>query len=139
VTTLARLVARERDAATQRLWDSLCAALTVQQRAALDALLVVPPGGRVSELERWRTGPARPSGPQMGEREVGERDKLGEATPRAPQGPEATAARTSASCVDDDQGVAVVEIGDRHHRGAGRRSCPGARSPWFAAKASVLR
>jgi hypothetical protein len=30
-----------------------------------------------------------------------------------PQGPEATAARTSASCVDDvddDQGVAVVEI-----------------------------
>jgi len=42
--------------------------------------------------------------------EEGERDKLGEATPRAPQGPEATAARTSASCVDDDQGVAVVEI-----------------------------
>jgi hypothetical protein len=39
--------------------------------------------------------------------------RLGEATPRAPQGPEATAARTSASCVDDvddDQGVAVVEI-----------------------------
>ena len=74
--------------------------------------------------------------------EEGERDKLGEATPRAPQGPEATAARTSASCVDDvddDQGVAIVEIGDRHHRGAGRRSCPGARSPWFAAKASVLR
>ena len=65
VTTLARLVARERDAATQRLWDSLYAALTVQQRAALDALLVVPPGGRVSELERWRTGAARPSGPQM--------------------------------------------------------------------------
>jgi hypothetical protein len=42
----------------------------------------------------------------------GERDKLGEATPRAPQGPEPTAARTSASCVDDDHlGVAVVEIG----------------------------
>ena len=43
----------------------------------------------------------------------------------------ATAARTSASCVDDvddDQGAAVVEIGDRHHRGAERRSCPGARS-----------
>ena len=74
--------------------------------------------------------------------EEGERDKLGEAAPRAPQGPEATAARTSASCVDAvdaDQGVAVVEIGDRHHRGAERRSCPGARSPWFAAKASVLR
>jgi hypothetical protein len=37
------------------------------------------------------------------------------------------------------RGVAVVEIGDRHHRGAERRPCPGARSPWFAAKASVLR
>src|SRR5712692_5670915 len=65
VSRLARLVARERDAATQRLWDSLYAALTAGQRAALDALLEVPPGGRVSELERWRTGPARPSGPQM--------------------------------------------------------------------------
>jgi hypothetical protein len=65
VSTLARLVARERDAATQRLWESLYAALTGQQRAALDALLVVPPGGRVSELERTRAGPARASGPQM--------------------------------------------------------------------------
>src|SRR5216683_5667429 len=65
VTTLARLVARERDAATGRLWESLYAATADQDRAALDALLVVPPGGRVSELERWRTGPARPSGPQM--------------------------------------------------------------------------
>ncbi len=65
VSRLARLVARERDAATQRLWDSLYAALTAGQRAALDALLEVPPGARVSELERWRTGPARASGPQM--------------------------------------------------------------------------
>ena len=65
VTTLARLVARERDAATGRLWESLYAATADQQRAALEALLVVPPGGRVSELERWRTGPTRPSGPQM--------------------------------------------------------------------------
>jgi hypothetical protein len=65
VTTLARLVARERDAATGRLWESLYAATADQQRAALDALLVVPPGGRVSGLERRRTGPARPSGPQV--------------------------------------------------------------------------
>jgi hypothetical protein len=65
VSRLARLVARERDAATQRLQDSLYAALTGQQRAALDALLEVPPGSRVSELERWRAGPARASGPQM--------------------------------------------------------------------------
>jgi hypothetical protein len=65
VSRLARLVARERDAATQRLWEALYAALTAAQRAALDALLAVPPGARVSELERWRTGPARASGPQM--------------------------------------------------------------------------
>ena len=65
VSRLARLVARERDAATQRLRDSLYAALTAGQRAALDALLEVPPGARVSELERWRTGPARASGLQM--------------------------------------------------------------------------
>ena len=58
-------MARERDAATQRLWDTLYAALTDQQRREMDALLVVPPGSRVSELERWRVGPARASGPQM--------------------------------------------------------------------------
>jgi hypothetical protein len=43
----------------------LHAALTGPQRLALDALLAVPPGARASELERWRTGPARASGPQM--------------------------------------------------------------------------
>ena len=36
VSRLARLVARERDAATQRLWETLHAALTGQQRLALD-------------------------------------------------------------------------------------------------------
>src|SRR6266568_9066362 len=50
VSRLARLVAQERDAATQRLWETLHAALTGQQRLALDALLAVPPGARVSEL-----------------------------------------------------------------------------------------
>jgi hypothetical protein len=65
VSRLARLVARERSAATQRLWDTLYAALSAGQRAALDALLVVPPGAKVSDLEQWRTGPTRASGPQM--------------------------------------------------------------------------
>ncbi|HXA62096.1 MAG TPA: DUF4158 domain-containing protein, partial [Streptosporangiaceae bacterium] len=65
VTTLARLVARLREAATLRLWNTLLAALTSQQRAALDALLEVPAGMRISELERWRTGPARASGPEL--------------------------------------------------------------------------
>ena len=39
-----------------------CAALTGQERATLDALLMIPPDRAVSELERWRTGPARASG-----------------------------------------------------------------------------
>jgi TnpA family transposase len=65
VSRLARLVARQRDATTTRLWETVSAALTVEQQMALDALLVVGPGGRVSQLERWRTGPVRASGPQM--------------------------------------------------------------------------
>ncbi|MEO3863255.1 Tn3 family transposase [Acrocarpospora sp. B8E8] len=65
VSTLARLVTRVREAATRRLWDTLVAALTAEQWAALDALLVVPAGMRVSKLERWRTSPSRASGPEM--------------------------------------------------------------------------
>jgi len=65
VTTLARLVARIRDEATLRLWDTLAALLSPQQRELLDALLVVPEGARVCDLERWRKGPTRTSGPAM--------------------------------------------------------------------------
>lgn len=39
--------------------------LREQQRRELDALLAVPAGKRISQLEEWRTGPARASGPQM--------------------------------------------------------------------------
>ncbi len=62
VTTLARLVARVRDEATQRLWDTLAGLLTARQRRLLERLLAVPDGGRFSDLERWRRGPAKPSG-----------------------------------------------------------------------------
>ncbi|MFF8653793.1 Tn3 family transposase [Streptomyces huasconensis] len=65
VTTLTRLVASVREAANQRLWDSLYGMLGVGQRAVLDSLLTVPPGERVSELDRLRRGPVRVSGPQM--------------------------------------------------------------------------
>ncbi|MEV6403992.1 Tn3 family transposase [Streptomyces bobili] len=65
VTTLARLVASVREAANQRLWDSLYGLLSTGQRAVLDSLLTVPPGARVSELDRLRRGPVRISGPQM--------------------------------------------------------------------------
>ena len=62
VTTLARLVARVRDEATQRLWDTLAGLLTARQCRLLERLLTVSDGGRFSDLERWRRGPAKPSG-----------------------------------------------------------------------------
>ncbi|RYJ21846.1 transposase [Streptomyces sp. L-9-10] len=54
-----------REAANQRLWDTLYRMLSVGQRAVPDSLLTVPPGERVSELDRLRRGPVRVSGPQM--------------------------------------------------------------------------
>ncbi len=66
VTTLARLVARVRDDTTKRLWGVLEGLLTIGQRYVLDQLLEVPPGSRVSDLERWRKGVApRASGPTI--------------------------------------------------------------------------
>nr|WTB31922.1 DUF4158 domain-containing protein [Streptomyces sp. NBC_00830] len=65
VTTLARLVASVRESANQRLWDTLHGLLSTGQRAVLDSLLTVPPGARVSELDRLRRGPVRISGPQV--------------------------------------------------------------------------
>jgi hypothetical protein len=54
VTTLARLVARVREEATVRLWDTMAGLLTGPQGRLLDLLLEVPAGARVSDLERWR-------------------------------------------------------------------------------------
>ncbi|MGH3996062.1 MAG: DUF4158 domain-containing protein [Pseudonocardiaceae bacterium] len=65
VSTLARLVARVRDAATGRLWDTLAALLTADQAAALELLLEVGDGARTSDLERLRRGPTRVSGRAM--------------------------------------------------------------------------
>jgi hypothetical protein len=65
VSRFARLVASVREAANQRLWETLHGLLTPGQRAALDELLTVPVGARVSELDRLRRGPVRVSGPQM--------------------------------------------------------------------------
>lgn len=62
---LALLVGTVREAANQRLWDTLYGMLGVGQRAVLDSLLTVRPGERVSELDRLRRGPVRVSGPQM--------------------------------------------------------------------------
>ncbi|MCX4750311.1 Tn3 family transposase [Kitasatospora sp. NBC_01287] len=65
VSRLARLVASVREAANQRLWDTLYGLLNTGQRAVLDSLLIEPSGQRVSELDRLRRGPVRVSGPQM--------------------------------------------------------------------------
>jgi hypothetical protein len=65
VTTLARLVARVRDEAAGRLWETLNDLLDGGQRLALDQLLEVPDGARYSKLDRWRTGPAKSSGKNL--------------------------------------------------------------------------
>jgi hypothetical protein len=65
VSTLARLVARVRDAAMQRLWDTLAAPLTAAQAHTLEQLLEIPDGARTSDLERLRRGPTRVSGRAM--------------------------------------------------------------------------
>ncbi|WP_031172513.1 hypothetical protein [Streptosporangium roseum] len=74
-TTLTWLVARERERTMRELHDILVALLSPPQRAALDLLLEVPAGKKVSELER---GPSKASGPQV----VKALDPVG--APRAP-------------------------------------------------------
>jgi hypothetical protein len=58
VTTLARLVASVRDESTRQMWEELARLPDPAQRRALDRLPGVPHGARVSDLERWRRGPA---------------------------------------------------------------------------------
>ena len=70
-STLARLVARIRDATMQRLWDTLAAPLTAAQAHALELLLEIPDGARTSDLERLRRGPTRVSGRAMGAARTG--------------------------------------------------------------------
>ena len=61
MTTLARLVARIRDRTAARLWKQLAALPDAGQRERLEALLVVPPEGRLSPMDRLRRGPTRMS------------------------------------------------------------------------------
>jgi hypothetical protein len=65
VTTLARLVARARADGDERLWEMLAAAPTVEQARDLEGLLDVAEGSRFSDLERWRKGPADPTGKSL--------------------------------------------------------------------------
>ncbi len=68
VSVLARQVAAARGAAETRLHEALAAAagqIDPGLPARLAALLLVPAGARVSELERLRHAPRRSSGPEM--------------------------------------------------------------------------
>ena len=65
MTRLSRLVARVREATMQRLWDTVAAMVTPAQARPLEALLEVPDGARISDLERLRTGPTTVSGKAM--------------------------------------------------------------------------
>ncbi len=62
VTTLARLVARVREEATEELYATLASLPGPHQVMSLENLVVVPDGARYSDLERWRKGPSKPSG-----------------------------------------------------------------------------
>jgi len=64
-STLTRLVAAERDAATTRLWKTLAGLLSREQAHALGSLLIVPEGARNSVLEELRSGPRTVSGRGM--------------------------------------------------------------------------
>lgn len=65
VTTLVRLVASRRDAATQQFWETLYGLLTDEQKTLLDGLLEVPEGDRHSTLDKLRRPPTRVSGSAM--------------------------------------------------------------------------
>jgi TnpA family transposase len=62
VTTLARIVARVRDEATDELHATLAGLPDAHQAARLENLVMVPEGARYSDLELWRKGPTNPSG-----------------------------------------------------------------------------
>ncbi|GAA4621992.1 Tn3-like element Tn3 family transposase [Actinoallomurus vinaceus] len=67
ITTLTRLVAETRAQELAELYRTLDEAVPSELRQAMRELLKVPPGKRVSELERLRTGPVRVSGTAMRE------------------------------------------------------------------------
>ena len=65
VTVPSRLVAQIRDRAAGRLWKALARSPGPEQRARLEALVIVPEGGRQTTLDRLRKGPTRVSGPSL--------------------------------------------------------------------------
>jgi TnpA family transposase len=56
-SVLERAIARVRSRANSRLWRLLAVRINPDQKARLDALLIVPEGGRQSPMDRLRSGP----------------------------------------------------------------------------------
>ncbi len=56
VTTLVELLATVRQAAEDRLYDTLATSVTAAQARSLEAILEVPEGRRRSQLDLWRRG-----------------------------------------------------------------------------------
>src|SRR5919199_2232736 len=79
VTILARLVLRVRERANARLYRRLARLPSTEQRAGLEALLVIPAGARRSPLDRLRHGPTRATAPGLVQalRRLGEVRALG--------------------------------------------------------------
>jgi hypothetical protein len=76
VSTLARLVAGRREAATGRLWETLFSLLTDEQKVLLDGLLEVEEGRRYSRLDRTPVTAAADTGVRSGDdRRVGARGR----------------------------------------------------------------
>ncbi|WP_272976355.1 Tn3 family transposase [Deinococcus geothermalis] len=65
VTTLARLIARVRDRLSRKTFEGLSHRLTSEQRANLEALLVLSEGERLTPLEVLRTSPTRVTSPAL--------------------------------------------------------------------------
>lgn len=65
VSVLARLIARVRERTGRHLYRQLRARLSQAQQAALEALLQVGPGERLTPLEILRTAPTRVSAPAL--------------------------------------------------------------------------
>ena len=66
VTTLTELVGGVRQAAEDRLYDTLAAAVTTEQARSLEATPEVPEGRRRSQLDLWRRGARVAGNPVLG-------------------------------------------------------------------------
>jgi hypothetical protein len=64
-TTLQRLIIEIRERASNQLWRRLASLPTVEQKTALEELLLVPKELRISPFDRFRKGPVSISGPSF--------------------------------------------------------------------------